>query len=106
MKSAEQSIIEFLKNNPSKYASAHLQRMLWKNKNGTNATPRSIVRRLEENTCTKENPLGILEVSYDEHNNAWYQIKAEHKAPILLREHIVYGDGRRSVRDLQLTNPL
>ena len=45
-------------------------------------------------------------LSSTEHNNAWYQIKAEHKAPILLREHIVYGDGRRSVRDLQITNPL
>lgn len=75
MKTAEDRILDFLRTNPSKYASAELQRMMWKNKNGTTATPRSIVRRLEENA----GPDGILEVSYDEHGNAWYQVKQEHQ---------------------------
>jgi hypothetical protein len=74
MKTAEDRLIDFLRANPSKYASAELQRMTWANKNGTTATPRSIVRRLEENA----GPDGILEVSYDEHGNAWYEVKQEH----------------------------
>ena len=72
MKSVETQLLDFLKANPSKYASAELQRMPWKNKNGTLATPRSIVRRLEENA--EEG--GMLEVSYDDHNNAFYNIKS------------------------------
>lgn len=80
MKSAESALIDFLRSNPSKYASAELQRMIWKNKNGTTATARSIVRRLEENAEDG----GILKVSYDEHGNAWYQIKEGYKKPPVL----------------------
>lgn len=70
-KSVETQLIDFLRANPSKFASAELQRMPWKNKNQTLATPRSIVRRLEENA--EEG--GMLEVSYDENGNAMYNIK-------------------------------
>lgn len=92
MKTAEQSIIDFLRSSPSKYSSASLQRMNWKNKNGTLASPRSIVRRLEENTCTQDNPTGVLEVSYDDHGNAVYQIKQEHRKKIY-RYETVMRDG-------------
>ena len=83
-KSAEQSIISFLKENPQKYASAELQRMIFKNRNGTTAIARSLVRRLEENTRTQENPTGVLEVSYV-NGNAYYQIsEGQKKKPVLV----------------------
>lgn len=96
MKSAETQLIDFLKANPSVFASAQLQRMFWKNKNGTIASPRSIVRRLEENTCTKENPLGVLEVSYIG-GNAHYQIKEEHRKKEQTVDYII-KDGIRYAR--------
>jgi hypothetical protein len=73
-KSAEQNIIDFLRSNPSKYASASLQRMEFRNKNGTVASPKAISRRLQENA---EGDHAVLEVSYDDHNNSHYQIKQE-----------------------------
>lgn len=84
-KSAEDRLIDFLKANPSRFASAELQRMTWVNKNGTAASPRSVVRRLEENTYHevsttqhKQNLDGVLLVSY-ENGNAYYQIKEGHE---------------------------
>lgn len=74
-KSAEQNIIAFLKENPSRFAAAELQRMSFRNRNGTLASPKAISRRLQENAEAG----GMLEVSYDEHNNAHYQIREEHK---------------------------
>lgn len=76
-KSAEQSIIDFLRANPSRFAAAELQRMSFANKNGTLANPKAISRRLQENA--EEG--GMLEVTYDEHNNAWYQIKQGFEKP-------------------------
>lgn len=86
-KSVSQQLIDFLAANPSKWNSGSLQRMEWFNKNGTLATPRSIVRRLEENAEGG----GVLEVSYDEHGSAQYQIKQEHvyKKPIYYIPHPV-----------------
>ncbi len=83
-KSVETQLIDFLKENPSRFASADLQRREWHNRNGTLATPRSIVRRLEENAEAG----GMLEVSYDNHGNAHYQIKEEHKKPIRQLIHL------------------
>ena len=83
-KSVETQLIDFLKENPSRWASAELQRKEWRNRNGTLATPRSIVRRLEENAEAG----GMLEVSYDDHNNAHYQIKQEHKKKIRQLIHL------------------
>src|SRR3990167_2809666 len=87
MKSAEQQLLDFLKSNPSKFASGDLQRREWKNKNQTLATPRSIVRRLEENTywetdtpAHKQNLRGILIATY-ENNTTFYQIREEYKKP-------------------------
>lgn len=80
MKSVEQSLIDFLKSNPNRFASAELQRMPFKNRNGTLASPKAISRRLQENA--EEG--GMLEVSYDDHNNAFYQIKEAHKKPPIL----------------------
>jgi len=80
-KSVETQLIDFLKENPSVWASGDLQRHEWRNKNGSLATPRSIVRRLEENAAEG----GVLQVSYDAHGGAQYQIREEHmKKPTLV----------------------
>jgi translation elongation factor EF-Tu-like GTPase len=48
-KSVEDSLLDFFREHSTeKYASGELQRMSWLNKNGTVATPRSVVRRLQE----------------------------------------------------------
>lgn len=90
MKSAEQNIIDFLKSNPSRYAAAQLQRMEFKNKNGTLASPKAISRRLQENA---EGEHSVLEVSYDG-KNAYYRIKQEHRK----KEQIVTRLANGSVR--------
>ena len=74
-RSVSQQLIDFLKANPSVFSSGDLQRREWRNKNGTLATPRSIVRRLEENAIEG----GVLQVSYDAHGGAQYQIKDKYK---------------------------
>lgn len=74
--SAEHKLREFLRANPEWFASAHLQRQLWSNKDGTNASPRSIVRRLEEMVED-----GILEVEYRGKHAAYYRVKQEHIKP-------------------------
>ena len=90
MKSAETQLIDFLKANPSVFASAQLQRMFWKNKNGTLASPRSIVRRLEENTPS------LLEVSYI-NGNAHYRIREEHRKREQVVEQVIIN-GIRTAR--------
>ena len=100
MKSAEQSLIDFLRSNPSKWASADLQRREFRNKNGTLASPRSLVRRLEENTCTQDNPKGVLDVSYDDHGNAWYQIKDEYRKRERKIVQCFTEDGRPYVKEV------
>ena len=93
-KSVETQLIDFLKENPSRWASADLQRREWRNRNGTLSTPRSIVRRLEENAEAG----GMLEVSYDDHNNAHYSIKSEFKKREQIVTPITLPDGTRGVR--------
>lgn len=73
MRSAEQNIISFLKSNPGAFAAAQLQRLPFKNRNGTIASPKAISRRLQELAERK-----ILEVSYV-NGNAYYQIAEAHK---------------------------
>ena len=46
--SVPQQLLTFLETNTGTFASGELQRMTWLNKDRTNATPRSIVRRLQE----------------------------------------------------------
>lgn len=84
-RSAEQSIIDFLRANPSRFAAAELQRMRFLNKNGMIASPKAISRRLQENA--EEG--GMLQVTYDEHNNAYYQIKSgfEKKLVVYMVRH-------------------
>jgi len=78
--SAEHKVITFLRENYAWYSSGDLQRKEWLNKDGTKATPRSIVRRLEENTYNEQtNPHGILEVDYGNKGAAVYRIKQEHR---------------------------
>ncbi len=91
MKTAEQQVIDFLRTNPSWFASAELQRLFFKNKNGTNAAPRSIVRRLEENTPS------FLEVKYIG-GNAYYKIREEFKKREQIVTPITLPDGTRGVR--------
>lgn len=60
MKSVSQQLLEYLRSNPNmSFPSGSLQRIDWKNARGTMATPRSIVRRLQELT---EN--GLIQVEY------------------------------------------
>ena len=74
-KSAEQNLIDFLKENYDWYSSGSLQRMPFKNRNGSLATPRTLVRRLQEN-ATGEN--AVLEVKY-EGRSTYYRIKETHR---------------------------
>lgn len=92
MKSAETKLIDFLKESPVWYASAELQRLRFHNKNGTTSTPRSIVRRLEENAEAG----GVLEVKY-EGKNAYYKIREEHKKKVQKMEYI-FRDGIRMAK--------
>lgn len=49
MKSVSQQLADYLKSvAPAQIASGELQRLTWRNRNGTLAVPRSVVRRLEE----------------------------------------------------------
>lgn len=48
-KSAEDKLLMFFRENSNKeFASGEIQRMSFSNKNGTLATPRSLVRRMQE----------------------------------------------------------
>lgn len=76
-KSAEQNLISFLRENTDWYSSGSLQRMPFKNKNGTLATPRTLVRRLQENA---EGTNALLEVKY-EGQTTYYRIKQEYIKP-------------------------
>lgn len=67
MKTVPEQLSDFLRGvSPSQYSSGELQRMSWKNKNGTSAVPRSIVRRLEE--LVED---GTLKVEIKD-RHAWY----------------------------------
>ena len=74
-KSAEQNLIDFLKQNYDWFSSGALQRMFFKNKNGSLATPRTLVRRLQENA---EGENATLEVKY-EGNTTYYRVKQSHR---------------------------
>ena len=93
MRSAEQNILEFLKNNPSVFAAAELQRMSFRNRNGTLASPKAISRRLQELA-----EQGILDVTYDHKNHAHYSIKEEHRKKEQHVYQITFPDGTRGVR--------
>jgi len=94
-KSVETQLIDFLKSNPTWFASGDLQRKEWRNKNGTLATPRSIVRRLEENA---EGENALLEVEYRA-NHAFYRIKQEHVKHRYEYREITLPDGKRMMRE-------
>lgn len=73
---------------PGWVSSGELQRMPWKNKNGTLATPRSIVRRLEELAES-----GEIQVGYREKNHAWYSHSKPRPKPVIVHD-LVFRDGR------------
>jgi len=74
-KSAENRIVDFLKENPTFFPAAQLQRMSFANKNGTLASPKAISRRLQE---LAEGEHAILDVEYP-NGHAHYKIKQEHR---------------------------
>ena len=80
---ADANIISFLKENPSVWSASALERMSFRNRNGTLANPKAISRRLQENAAEG----GVLQVSYDTHGIAHYQIKQEHRKK---EQHIEY----------------
>mgnify|MGYP001583104110 CR=1 FL=1 len=92
-KSAEANILEFLKENPSVVAAAELQRMSFRNRNGTLASPKAISRRLQELA-----EQGILDVTYDHKNHAHYSIKEEHRKKEQTVTQVTLPDGTRGVR--------
>ena len=92
-KSAEQNIISFLKENPSVFAAAELQRMSFKNRNGSTASPKAISRRLQENA---EGTNSLLEVSYI-NGNAHYRIREEHRKKVQQVEQVIIN-GVRTAR--------
>ena len=48
-KSVPKQLLDYLRANPDmQFPSGSLQRMQWKNQNGTLATPRTVVRRLQD----------------------------------------------------------
>lgn len=47
-KSVQDQLLDYLQANPGVHASGTIQRLEWKNKDGTLAVPRTIVRRLQE----------------------------------------------------------
>lgn len=96
MKSAEQNIIAFLKENPSVWSASALERMSFRNKNGTLANPKAISRRLQENAIEG----GVLQVSYDAHGGAQYQIKDEHKKKERKIVQMFDATGRPFVREI------
>ena len=79
MKSAASNIIKFLRENPQWFPSGELQRMRFQNKDGTLASPKSIPRRLQENS---EGAEALLEVEYGTKNAAKYRVKEKHIKPI------------------------
>ena len=47
-KSVQDQLLDYLQANPGVHASGTIQRLEWRNKDGTVAVPRTIVRRLQE----------------------------------------------------------
>lgn len=73
--SVSEQLKKFLQNNPnSQFSSGDLQRMIWTNKDGTIALPRTVVRRLQE---LAED--GTIQVTYEGDNTLYGANKAEIK---------------------------
>lgn len=68
MKSAQENLLDALKAHNGWVASGIMQRWEVKNKDGSLATPRTLVRRAEEMVAE-----GKLEVEYREKNHAYYR---------------------------------
>ena len=69
MRSAEQNLLKFLRDDyPNWYAAAQLERMEFRNEDGTLASGKSINRRLQELRSE-----GLLEVEYRNKHHAHYR---------------------------------
>lgn len=84
----------YLKSVGTWVASGSLQKMDWLNEDGTLASPRTVVRRLEE--LAEE---GILKVEYRDKNHAWYSYGAPVK-PVRKIVPVILPDGTRAVREV------
>jgi len=90
-KSVQQQLLDFLRSDGGVHASGNLQRREWKNMNGTLATPRSIVRRLEE--LTEEGKLNVEYINNHSHYSANMLSVPPKKTPTILERE----DGSRVV---------
>lgn len=88
-KSAQDNIFSFLQANPSKFVSAQLERMMFKNKNGTTASPKSIRNRLQD--LARDNTINVEEID----GLAYYSIGEEHRKKVF--EYIPIMEGGRQV---------
>lgn len=81
-----EQLTQYLKEQMSYISSGTLQKMDWKNEDGTLATPRSVVRRLQE--LVED---GTLAVENREKNHAYYRYA---KGPIKKVEYVLeFRDG-------------
>jgi len=93
MKSVSTQLFDFLQANYGQvFASGEIQRMIFKNKNGTTSTPRSLVRRLEE-LCAD----GKIQVSYVG-KHAHYSCGEKKKEHRFIP--FITPDGRRAMREI------
>lgn len=91
-KSAADNILDFLKNNSSSvFPAAQLQRMEFRNKDNTLSSPKAISRRLQE---LAEGEHAVLDVTYPDGKNAYYQLKQEHRKVIYRYEPTPDGSMR------------
>jgi hypothetical protein len=84
MKSVEQSLLEFFQTHVGEvFESGELQRRTWRNKNGTLATPRSVVRRLQElaNVGKIKNVGSMESARYSLSENYRKKIQVVHQNP-------------------------
>lgn len=73
-KSAEQNILDYLKTTRGPIAGSELQRMIFKNKSGTAASPKTIARRLAENAEIREGfPAPVLIATYNQKGHVHYE---------------------------------
>jgi len=93
-KTVKDQLLAFLQANQSTYHSGDLQRMFFKTRRGGYATGDNIKRRLNE--LAEE---GAILVSYNDRHEALFSAK---KQPLKLREHTVFYDGKRVVRDFEM----
>lgn len=83
-KSVSQQLLDYLHQNKGVFASGTIQRMEWRNANGTLATPRSLVRRLQE--LAERGEIQVQEINGHAHYSAEF-IPPPKKQQITFKEN-------------------